>query len=517
MSEYLRNARDFSIGDNSNLSTVQGDQHIYYNQIKIGRKSRRKRFAVETEEEEERLAEYRDVRLGNIVIGKELGSRAGKRFDYDKLEWVSVGCERKIFAAVILSEVGKVTSTIVSYHGPGKEEVWVIYRPWLGTEDAPNLGVEERLQPVLRGFVQLGCQDNALWLDSSRGVLCRGPEGPHCSIRYFLLDSDLPTILSDGKLLQHDAFVQYLATLRQGSDLDRKVVVWLSFYPFTFAKTGDMRVDRPTIISSLTNTTIAMADAGMTSIWARESSCLGEREVLSDGLIRFTLKHCGRRLQFDWIRDQWYEIRHAWMAQSPMAFHPHGIPPEGNLSKYDLIVLDASEGTFSRSRTKRQRRQKCAPIYLFVCPFLASTFWSFKEDGHPPIPDDLCKYLGLPVKISLKRYQYTFSIQSCKAMRDYQILRGFDPTTADFARHCGFHDYEFHVVQPSLAVAATSGRFEDLEDSDFVVIECESTEDTYLEESLPLLFGEVPPDSSEMPELAPSSSTFWSRLASSFS
>ncbi|KAL0564115.1 hypothetical protein V5O48_017939, partial [Marasmius crinis-equi] len=113
MSDYLRNAQDFSIGDNSNFSTVQGDQHIHYNQIKISKKSRRKRFSVETEEEEERLAEYRNVRLGDFVIRKELGSDApSKCFD----------CERKIFAATILSKGGKISSTVVSYHGPEKEE-----------------------------------------------------------------------------------------------------------------------------------------------------------------------------------------------------------------------------------------------------------------------------------------------------------------------------------------------------------------------------------------------------------
>ncbi|KAL0575963.1 hypothetical protein V5O48_006017, partial [Marasmius crinis-equi] len=188
-----------------------------------------------------------------------------------------------------------------------------------------------------------------------------------------------------------------------------------------------------------------------------------------------------------------------------------------------LISPGTSNGTLSRSRTKRQRRQKCDPIYLFAHPSRASTFWSFKEDGHLPIPDDLCKHLGLPIELSLTCYQRTFPTQTYKAIRDYQILRRFDPTTSDFARHCGVYDYVFYPVQPSLAAATTSGRFEDLDDSDFVVIEHELMEDRYCDESISLLFGEVPPDNMETPvsepalALAPSSSTFWSRFALSFS
>ncbi|KAL0563699.1 hypothetical protein V5O48_018365 [Marasmius crinis-equi] len=569
MPDYFPNASNFSIGDSSNLSTVHGNQHNNY-QIKIGKKSRRKRFSLENEEEEERLAEYCDVRLGNIVIGKELGSSASKRFDYDKLEWV-VGCERKSFAAVVLSKGGKVTSTVVSYHGPEKEEAWKKdFHQFSGALNATNvqvLGYNRSETPLLLlhnnlvplahfldsvgglGLMylqllraQLRCRDSELWLDSSRGVLCRGPEGPDCDITYGI-SSDLPVVLSDGKLLQEDALVQYLATLKRSRDLDRKVARWLSYFSFASAEPSDMRVDRPTVISSLTNTTIAVADTGMSSIRARGSSCLGEREVLSNGLTRFKLEHHGRHLELDW---NWWEAKRAWVAQSPMVFHAHGISMEANLN---LIVPYISNGTLSQSRTKRRRRQKCAPIYLFTRPSQASTFWSFEEDGHLPIPDDLCSYLGLPVKLSLKCIRYPFSTQTYKAMRDYQILRGFDPTTADFAQDCGLYDYEFHPVQPSLAVASTtSGRFENLDNLGTPILDNLGTpilsfswsavlfthphdthvasvgaksEDVTVEDlesvyrSLPTLFGDIPVED-DMPQATePSRATVWSGLGSS--
>ncbi|KAL0569076.1 hypothetical protein V5O48_012893 [Marasmius crinis-equi] len=550
MPDYFPNASNFSIGSSSNLSTVHGNQH---NNYQIGTKSRRKQFSIENEEEEQRLAEYRNVRLGDIASIKHLGNSIS--YSYERLNetsWVRSECERSFFAAEVMSKSGKVSSTVVSYHGPEKEEAWkkdfhqfsgalntTNVRIWgFNRSETPLLLLHNDLVPlahfldsvgglgqlyleILRR--QLGCYDRELWLDSSRGVLCCGPEGPYCRIPYDI-PPDLPVVLSDGKLLQEDTLVQYLATLKRSRDLDREVVWGLSYFSYTSAEPSDMRVDRPTVISSLTNTTIAVVDAGMSSIGARGSSCLGEREELSNGLTRFKLKHHRRHLELDWVWDwdwgwDWGWVE-AWIAQSPMVFHAHGISMEANLSKYDLILPYSYNGTLSRSRTKRRRRQECDPIYLFACPSRASTFWSFAEDGHLPIPDDLCKHLGLPVKFSLKCIQRHFSTQTYKAMRDYQILRGFDPTTADFARHCGFDDLDFYPVQSSLPVATISRQFEDLDDSDFVVIEHESTDDRYCDESIPLLFGEVPPESTEMPEPAPepapSSTTFWLRLALPF-
>ncbi|KAL0575958.1 hypothetical protein V5O48_006012 [Marasmius crinis-equi] len=385
-----------------------------------------------------------------------------------------------------------------------------------------NVGVLGHMYlEILR--LQLGCRgDSELWLDSSRGVLCRGPEGPHCRIppSYSDYKSALPNVLSDGKLLQQDALVQYLATLKLSEDLDPVVVEMLA-NPFSASRTTGRRVDRPTVISSLTNTTIAVADAGMSSI--RESgNCLGEREVLSNGLTRFTLEHRGRRLELGW-GWVWFEVRDAWMAQSPMAFHAHGIPLEGDLSEYDLIIPERLRGTLPRSATKQRRRRECAPIYLFAYPSRISTFWSFEEDGHLPIPDDLCKYLGLPIKLSLAYYQDSFPTLTYKAMRDYQVLRGLDPATADFARHSGFYNYKFYPVQSSPAVATTSGRFEDLDDSVSIGVKSHSEDVESVYTSLPALFSDVPVEdgmSTDAPEPAESSgvmTSVWSRLTSSFS
>ncbi|KAL0562962.1 hypothetical protein V5O48_019116, partial [Marasmius crinis-equi] len=78
-------------------------------------------------------------------------------------------------------------------------------------------------------------------------------------------------------------------------------------------------------------------------------------------------------------------------------------------------------------------------------------------------------------------------------MRDYQIMREFDPTTVDFARQCDYGIIMFEPVrfQPSL----TSDRFEELDvvgsagvEPEYGTVQ-ELVESVYM--SLPVLFGDV--------------------------
>ncbi|KAL0578380.1 hypothetical protein V5O48_003601 [Marasmius crinis-equi] len=98
-------------------------------------------------------------------------------------------------------------------------------------------------------------------------------------------------------------------------------------------------------------------------------------------------------------------------------------------------------------------------------------------------------------------------------------MRGFDPTTTDFARHCGCYDLVFDPVYE------TSSRFQELviadrlEHTDSIVTEPQAKEDLEsVYTSLLLLFDDVPLDGTgtETPEPASSSYGLWSRLASPF-
>ena len=56
----------------------------------------------------------------------------------------------------------------------------------------------------------------------------------------------------------------------------------------------------------------------------------------------------------------------------------------------------------------------------------------------------MCHYLGLPVALELKvsSRAYSWSNDAHRRMRDYQVARGFDPTTIDFAQSLGYPAYK---------------------------------------------------------------------------
>ncbi|KAK7021350.1 hypothetical protein VNI00_017453 [Paramarasmius palmivorus] len=97
-----------------------------------------------------------------------------------------------------------------------------------------------------------------------------------------------------------------------------------------------------------------------------------------------------------------------------------------------------------------------SPVYLFVQPpptrlsevdaWLNSQvfFWSYDENGTTQITEHIQRCLGLP-KLTLgtprillrswRKYVYD-------AVYTWQVARGFDPTTSDFARSLGFSTYQ---------------------------------------------------------------------------
>ncbi|KAL0578867.1 hypothetical protein V5O48_003147 [Marasmius crinis-equi] len=299
-------------------------------------------------------------------------------------------------------------------------------------------------------LVQMGClEDSSLWMDTSRGVFCHGPEGPWCDFgNGFEFNEDLSL---DAELVKEDILVRYLTSRKQ----DRKVVEGLWWW----GGPSQLTVDRPAVVSTLTDTILAVGSGG----WEEEWGCVGEREELANGATRFTLQHDGMymdlRLWFDWGS----EAREDWLAQAPSVFHAHGIFLEGDMDTYtnaclELVLPRLLTGWLSHSKAKQRRRQKW-PIYLFIPQHSASTFWSFDPDGQNAITTDLCHYLGLPISLEQDEcWESSCPTEVYKAMETYQIARGFDPNTTEFARHNQFRTFEI-TEQPF------TGRFEEIDDS----------------------------------------------------
>ncbi|KAK1233775.1 hypothetical protein PQX77_003050, partial [Marasmius sp. AFHP31] len=118
------------------------------------------------------------------------------------------------------------------------------------------------------------------------------------------------------------------------------------------------------------------------------------------------------------------------------------------------------EGELSDSDAKREARLR-ERIYLFVRPpspnitldDWTSFFhhWSFHESGEPPLSPEACQNLGLPIELQFcfRSYSYSWTTDRYQLMHRYQLLRGFDPVTTDFARHLGFDDYGFTPTSDS--------------------------------------------------------------------
>ncbi|KAF9262802.1 hypothetical protein L218DRAFT_843090, partial [Marasmius fiardii PR-910] len=96
------------------------------------------------------------------------------------------------------------------------------------------------------------------------------------------------------------------------------------------------------------------------------------------------------------------------------------------------------------------------PIYLFLLPFdicdlsLACQrgqhdqtsslhMWSFDKLGQSCVSDDMCRDLGLPTSLNIgtldtdKAMQISYPTKVYKRLHSWQVTRGFDPTTTEFA------------------------------------------------------------------------------------
>ncbi|KAF9262796.1 hypothetical protein L218DRAFT_843403, partial [Marasmius fiardii PR-910] len=105
------------------------------------------------------------------------------------------------------------------------------------------------------------------------------------------------------------------------------------------------------------------------------------------------------------------------------------------------------------------------PVYLFVLPLSIDILsialqkkhttslhmWSFDKMGRSCISDSICQLLGLPTELyidykeeqDLYAEEFSYPAEVYKRLHSWQVARGFDPTTTEFAKHCGLHQFTF--------------------------------------------------------------------------
>ncbi|KAL0564478.1 hypothetical protein V5O48_017568, partial [Marasmius crinis-equi] len=438
--------------------------------------------------------QYEEVKRGDVELIREVSSHVPRHWNYiwGQYAYRDSKCTKTISIGQIVGR-GDSKMTIVGYEGPEAQKEWKRdFRQFSGTLRAKNahlLAVNQSKIPLLiftselipaaqfldnvGPLVQLylfalmglrlGCWWNELWIDPHRGVLCRGPEGPEAKswVWTHISFEDSMDTPSSVELLRDEICTRFLVGL-ESKVVDRRVVsgLWFAHSDYSVIEVVEkshprdcfwepivdhFKVTRPTVVLTLTNTLVAVQT--QTLDWSSRG-VLGKRVLLANGMTRFTFEDSGwGHLYINLIPDSM-----EWLLQASSVFHARGIALEDDLSHHRLIApwLEL-EGVFSNSESRCLRRHQ-QPLFLFIHPPTSTPittrgpitslhYWSFNEDGRDPLSTKMCQRLGLPVALTVSCASYemdSWPSEVYKTIHDYQIARGFDPTTPDFARSLGY-------------------------------------------------------------------------------
>ncbi|KAG7090100.1 hypothetical protein E1B28_011714 [Marasmius oreades] len=451
--EVFTSASKVKIG-NGNFSSVGRDQYNYttHNNIVQTRDKKRKIGRGFPE-----LSEFTEIKRGDVYKSKD-----GVCYSWNLCSNEKDDTEMAVYTAElnITGPFGQKKFTVKTYRGRNAMKEWRrdfsrCSKDWL--RDVPLFGYDRSSVPSLifcgelvpvahiEGglgavglfYIQLlktslGCSRNELWMDPTQGRFYRGPIGPKCRI-WREEDIDV-TIPSDVDFLREDVVFRYLASKEE--DL---VLLFMLAYSGHSEILHDIPICRTRVISGLTNSAIASSENVR---WWSWTDCFGKRQMMPDGATRFRLRDDRRTMEVVSVDESV-----PWLTQASSVFHVHNVSMDENLSSYKLAYpFVRLTGSIQRSKRKRQRRQSLdTPIYLILRPSSNAVYhWSLDPTGQTPLSPDMCKYLGLPFKLFLEvaPCQESWPTKIYKAVRDYQIVRGFDPASTDFAQSLGYSVYD---------------------------------------------------------------------------
>ncbi|KAG7090095.1 hypothetical protein E1B28_011711 [Marasmius oreades] len=453
--EVFTGASKVKIGK-GNFSNVGRDQNNYYTTHNNIVQTRGKNKKVSRDLPE--LSEYTEIKRGDIYKSKD-----GVCYSWRLCSNGKDDTEMAVYTAElnITGPFGQKKFTVKTYRGRSAMKEWRrdfsrCSKDWL--RDVPLFGYDRSSVPSLifcgelvpvahieigLGWVglfcihllktSLGCSRNELWMDPTQGRFCRGPIGPKC--RDWRDEKSNVIVPSDVEFLQEDVVIRYFASKKN----DRALLFTVS-YAGHVETLDDIALGRRTqVISTLINSTIAFLENVR---WRSWTDCLGKRQRMPDRATRFRLRGNRRKIQVDSVNESV-----PWLTQASSVFHAHNISIDEDLSSYKLVFSYFKlRGTLQQSKRKRQRRQSLdTPIYFILRPSSNAVYhWSFDPTGQTPLTPDMCKYLGLPFKLSLEviPLQISWSTKIYKAVRDYQIVRGFDPASTDFAQSFSYPVYD---------------------------------------------------------------------------
>ncbi|KAF9266045.1 hypothetical protein L218DRAFT_922406 [Marasmius fiardii PR-910] len=457
-------------------SYIQGDQNISYTTQVFQRQER----------EHTIYDEFPYIQRGLIYRVRDLHRQdCFMRWNRESHKHeIEFRAERVISTAEILGDSSRYT--VISYKGQDAEKVWEKeFRQWSDASDATKMqlfGINRSSIPFLLFHRELvpfahfedriglfgrhyaytlawrimNCAQTVLWMDPKGGTLVRGVQGPDSVHLDYYSTFDVKTLPPSAELLQEDICWRFFSHLPLDKAFDRSVVHALQRRHKVFELPFSSHL--PSVFSHLNKLMIGIGIAACKTY--PNHGCLDSPVLMPDGRTKFSLIHNGRS-SFEVLCG---DHSSTWMSQASSVFHNCGISLNEDLSKYELFTpWVLLEGSIDNLEVAQQRHLKVPPIYLFLHPthfspplkkgsLVSAHTWSFDKDGKTSISCLRCEYLGLPLKLLVltgSTHKYIWSSETYQIIHKWQVARGFDPTTTDFAHHCEYPLYE--VVQPKFS------------------------------------------------------------------
>ncbi|KAK1230123.1 hypothetical protein PQX77_006800 [Marasmius sp. AFHP31] len=285
MSEFFSNAHNFSINGGT-FSGVNGDQHNHYYERTVQAShlstSRSGLIAQGTSSR----AITTTIHINGNQINNQIVEREEKELtEFDDFRNLKRGdiCRLWNICQVFEEEFHKLSRQLFS-------EAAQVYAIDKGTIPSmvfwhnlvPLAQVLSNVGELVQGYLQSlhaqwNCDHDEMWIDPTRGVVCRGPKGPHSIIlKPHWKIKDLPPT---AELLQEEVLVRFLGN-QKSREADDEFMYVMS-YARSYENVPE-RVDRPTIFSALTKTPIAVAN----NVWEGDKDNLVERTCLGNGWTR---------------------------------------------------------------------------------------------------------------------------------------------------------------------------------------------------------------------------------------
>uniref|UniRef100_A0A0W0FXK7 Uncharacterized protein n=1 Tax=Moniliophthora roreri TaxID=221103 RepID=A0A0W0FXK7_MONRR len=477
----FNSTHDVSIGGNATLSVVHRDQ---YNQTTINAQVVHIGISAgsetEREKEHDRDPEYNqyhniirgDLQSEKTLFEQYLGARTErgrftdfvtvavpKNYSSSPARW-----RRESFYGLLISWCGSFEGLEKGFHeilssrlfgiNRSKVPALLFYDEWLPLghfqeKVAENFWENYYLSVYANAWYQRTGPNSSphdLWLNSRTGRISSGPEGARAyseRTKVVYNYEDMPSALEmansidslgchDGK--DHLIWTKDISHDRWWCDACSHIACD-KVQDFI----GKLRLD--TVYSGVQLDKIAFLQQGPVHAWETYSDPLRDGTLIDGGLTRFQLNTEQFRGYFYLSQAHRTDLS---TSGSETCFIPHLFIEVKVLSHHKDSSVPALESS------------TLSPIvYLFLRPPPPSlpdldpwlsrvSFWSLDRNGISEIPETECKRMGLPIIIldQVELYFHTWPKYVYDGLHAWQVARGFDIATADFARSLGLPTLE---------------------------------------------------------------------------